>query len=202
MSDNTPNPSGDSTQTSGQSGNQNTQQDSVKNPEAVLAQNKELLAELKKEREARKAIQEKLDADEAEKLLKDGKKDEYITGLKQKLEAAEKARKEDSEKFGKNTLTSQMDSMARAMGCEKPELVRKLVDMNTVDVDGDFQVNKDQLKAALAKVKEEVPALFKKQQDPPNDINPQGSSQVNVKTDLSKLSKQDLKGALRKLPSS
>jgi len=159
----------------------------IKNPEAVLKKNRELLAKLKAEQEKAKSIQEKLDMIEQEKLAQAGKKDELIEALKNKTKTLEEQYKSATQTFALKTVNSQVMDYARSMGAEKPEVIMKLADLSTVTVNEDFSVDSDALKLALEKVRDEVPALFKKVPAAPKDgvpavdSGPKGVGQMSIK---------------------
>lgn len=153
----------------GQSANGETNTEEIKNPEAVLKKNRELLAKLKAEQDKAKSIQEKLDQIEQEKLAQAGKKDELIDALKTKAKTLEDQYKQATQTFALKSVNSQVLDAARAMGCEKPEVIMKLADLSSVTVNDDFSVDTEALKSALEKVREDVPALFKKAAAAPRD---------------------------------
>lgn len=157
------------------------QTEEIKNPDAVLKKNRELLAKLKIEQDKAKSIQEKLEQIEQEKLAQAGKKDELIESLKTKTKTLEEQYKQATQSFALKTVNSQVLEAARAMGCEKPEVIMKLADLSSVTVNDDFSVDSEALKIALDKVKEDVPALFKKVAAAPRDGVP-ATGDVKAKT--------------------
>lgn len=162
------------------------QSEEIKNPDAVLKKNRELLAKLKAEQEKAKSIQEKLDQIEQEKLAQAGKKDELIEALKTKTKTLEEQYKQATQTFALKSVNSQVLDAARAMGCEKPEVIMKLADLSSVTVNDDFSVDTDALKMALEKVKDEVPALFKKVAAAPRDGVPaMGDIKPKLPTEMS-----------------
>lgn len=162
------------------------QSEEIKNPDAVLKKNRELLAKLKAEQDKAKSIQEKLDQIEQEKLAQAGKKDELIDSLKAKTKTLEEQYKQATQSFALKSVNAQVLDAARAMGCEKPEVVMKLADLSSVTVNDDFSVDNDALKMALEKVKEEVPVLFKKVAAAPRDGVPNaGDTKPKLPGDMS-----------------
>lgn len=153
-------------------GNAETPEEQVMNPQAVLKKNRELLARLKAEQDRAKEAQEKLDALEQDKLATAGKKDELIEQLKKQLKEKGDELKGVTQTFARKSVNSQILEAARAMGCDKPEVVIKLADMSDVTVGDDFSVDRDALKSALEKVRDEVPTLFKKTPMAPKDGTP------------------------------
>ena len=92
----------------GQSANGETNTEEIKNPEAVLKKNRELLAKLKAEQDKAKSIQEKLDQIEQEKLAQAGKKDELIDALKTKAKTLEEQYKQATQTFALKSVNSQV----------------------------------------------------------------------------------------------
>lgn len=197
-------PTGDQSKDQQQNQNQNQNQpvddQEIKDPKAVLAKNRELLAEVAKIKAEKLALQNERDAAELAKVEATGNKDAVIETLRKQAKDAEEKRVADSKRFGKKTVNDQLVSAALQMGAEKPELVLRLVDTASIGIDDDYQVDSAALKAALGKVKEDVPALFKKQAAAPRDGNPSGFT-PDGKVDVSKLSREQMKDAFRKVSS-
>lgn len=150
----------------------------VNNAEAVARKNRELLAELKKEREAKAEFQKQLDDIETQRLADSGQKDELIKKLQDQIKATEEKLKGTTNTFATKTVKAQLREAARAMGCEKPDLVLKLANLSDISVSTeDFSVDSDSLKGVLEAVKNEAPELFKKQAAPPRDGNPGSPNQ-------------------------
>lgn len=149
--------------------NQESQTEVVKSPDAVLKKNRELLAKLKEKSEAEQKLKEQLEQIEQEKLVSSGKKDELIESLKRQVREREEKLKGVTQTYALKSVDQQIFAMAMEMGCEKPEVVKKLADLSDVTVGEDFLVDRDALKMALEKVKDDVPALFKKQLSAPRD---------------------------------
>lgn len=146
--------------------------ETVKNPAGLITKNRELLAKLKAEQEKARESQERLAQIEQEQLAAAGKKDELIDNLKKQVKETGEKLKTVTQTFALKSVNSQVLDAARAMGCEKPEVVMKLADLSDVTVTDDFSVDHDALKNALEKVKEGVPELFKKQVSAPKDGTP------------------------------
>lgn len=172
--------------------NNNTEQ--VKNPEAVLAKNKELLASNAAMKAKLKEFEDAKAAAEQEKLVASGKFDDVIAALRKENAELKEAHKGDVQNFGKQSIRRQMEDVARAMGADKPEVVLKLAETSGISVDEKFNVDKDAVAAAIAKVKEEVPSLFKKQVPLPKDGTPGNGGKWTV-GDLAKMDSNQLKQA-------
>jgi len=186
----TENPNGDI------NANGETSTEEVKNPDAVLKKNRELLAKLKAEQERNRENAEKLEALEQEKLAQAGKKDELIESLKKQVKEREEKVKGLTQTFALKSVNAQVLEAARAMGCEKPDVVMKLADLSDVTVGDDFSVDQEALKLALGKVRDEVPTLFKKAPIAPKDGTP--TNQTEGTKPLSQMSVAELQALYAK----
>lgn len=183
-------------QTNGELSNQENTTETVKNPDAVLKKNKELLAKLKEKSDAEQKLREQLELIEQEKLIQAGKKDEYIDLLKKQLREKEDKLKTVTQTFAYKSVDQQVADAAREMGCTKPEMVKKLADLSSVTVNDDFSVDRDALKLALEKVREDLPELFKKVPAAPRDGAP--ATKVQTPTEIGKMSIKELQEAYTK----
>lgn len=180
----------DETANGGDQANGQDQNEQVKDPGAVLKKNRELLAKLKAEQEKAKAAHEKLEQLEQEQLAHAGKKDELIESLKKQVREKDEKLKGVTQTFALKSVNSQVIDAARAMGCEKPEVIMRLADLSDVTVQDDFTVDQTALKAALDKVKSDLPELFKKTPAAPRDGVP--SNQVDKPKPLGQMSIKEL----------
>ncbi len=139
-----------------------TQTPEIKNPAGLLKKNAELLAKLKAEQEKARAHEERLAQIEQDQLAAAGKKDELIDSLKKQVKEHQDKLKSVTQTFALKSVNSQVMDAARAMGCEKPEVVMRLADLSSVSVSDDFSVDAEALKTALDQVKSQVPELFKR----------------------------------------
>jgi len=182
-------------QTNGELNNQESTTDAVKNPDAVLKKNRELLAKLKEKSEAEQKLKEQLEQIEQDKLAQSGKKDELIDSLRKQIRERDEKLKTVTQTFAFKTVDQQVLDAARDMGCTKPEMIKKLADLSGVTVSDDFSVDRDALKLALEKVKEDLPELFKKTPSAPRDGTPAAIMQTN---EVGKMSIKELQDAYRK----
>lgn len=180
----------DETANGGDQANGQDQNEQVKDPGAVLKKNRELLAKLKAEQEKAKAAHEKLEQLEQEQLAHAGKKDELIESLKKQVREKDEKLKGVTQTFALKSVNSQVIDAARAMGCEKPEVIMRLADLSDVTVQDDFTVDQTALKAALDKVKSDLPELFKKTPAAPRDGVP--SNQVDKPKAIGQMSIKEL----------
>lgn len=174
--------------------------ETVKNPAGLISKNRELLSKLKAEQDKAREVQERLAQLEQEQLAAAGKKDELIENLKKQVREVGDKLKGVTQTFALKSVNAQVLDAARAMGCEKPEVVMKLADLSEVTVTDDFSVDHDALKMALEKVKEGVPELFKKQVTAPKDGTPAsfgaGTKPINAMS-IAELQKLYMEKALK-----
>lgn len=150
----------------------------------------------------KKAAQKKLEELEAREKEREEKALQEQGKHKELLEAREKENKqlkEDLQKsrltFGRQAFESAAKSMALELGAN-PEALDDLIkvgDWSSVTVGDNYQVNKEELKAALAGMQEKKPFYFTKSPKPPKDINlgGGGGSPVGV-SDFDKLSADEI----------
>lgn len=150
----------------------------VKNPEGVLKENRRLLSDLKKLKEEREQLSSRLEEIEQNQLAAAGKKDELISALKTQVKERDEKLKKTTQGYAMRAVNQQVAEAAREMGCDKPELIMKLADLSEVPVSDDFTVDRESLRAALERVKADVPALFKKTVSAPRDGTPTNDGKI------------------------
>lgn len=144
----------------------------IKDPQAVLKKNQELLSKLKTTKEKLDELERKATEAEQEKLAQSGKHVEVIESLKKQLAAKDTELKQTTQSFAWKSVKQQVVDVARSMGAENADAVMKLADLKSVPVNDDFSADSDALKMAIEQVKKDVPSLFKKQVVAPKDGNP------------------------------
>jgi len=138
----------------------------VKDAEAVLAKNQELLGKLKSQTDKMKAMEEELGSLKNAKLTQEGKKDELIESLKDQL-ASVKQKESD---LGWKIVSSQVGIEAAKRGCVNPEALMKLVDFGSVGVNADsFSIASDDVNLILDKAMKDHSYLFKPTKTGPKD---------------------------------
>lgn len=151
------------TQANGQATDVNDIQ--VKNPEAVLAKNKELLELVKKEKQSKADMMQKLQELEQAKMQAEGKKDELIAQLQTQLKQKDVEVKTKTAKFAFKSVKEQTSRKAAEMGCIDPDLLLKAMDLDALKVDvvdeDTFSVDLETLTGQLEQVRKTKPYLFK-----------------------------------------
>jgi hypothetical protein len=166
----------------------------VKDAKAVLAKNQELLGKVKSASEKAKALEDELNKIKTEKLSAEGKKDELIEALKQQL--ADTKKKETQ--LGWNIVSGQVAMEAAKRGCVNVDTLMKVVDFGSAAIDTEsYSLAKDDINLILDKAVKDHQYLFKTETKKPKDAG--ASHSIDTETDFSKLKKDDLLDAYRKL---
>lgn len=113
--------------------------------------------------------------------------------LEQALEAKEKA-------FAKKIFTKEVQEVALSLGARKDALddIVKVGDWSSVEIDENFSINKEQLKAQIANLSKSKPFYFSGSATAPRDVNTStGSAPASKK--LEDMSIDELKAKLNAL---
>lgn len=178
----------------------------VKNPDAVLAKNRELLA---KQAELKSQLAElenfKNQAEQA-RLEKEGNLGELVSSLREQLKKAQEDKTNIKKNYAYTSVKEQIQSLAKEAGCVRPDLLIGLAKedrykdyFNQIQVDDDFKVNIDDTKRVIDLMKDEFKdiGLFK-----PKDINHTPATLEKIKTTkktLGDLTKEEIEEQLRQL---
>ena len=110
--------------------------EAVKNPDAVLAKNRELLNE-------KRALAEKVAQFESErrelelqKKEAEGKKDEVIAALREENNKLKDSNSKKDAAYNWKTVSSQIKDAARDKGCTSPDKLLKLLEENKEELAG------------------------------------------------------------------
>lgn len=111
---------------------------------------------------------------------------------KQKLETTNKT-------FAKKVFQSELKALAAEAGFipEVLDDLPKLGDWSNVEIDDDFNLNKATLKDSLNELAKAKPFLIRKQPGQVRDVNASAAGGASLKTDPSKMSKEQLLEMLR-----
>ena len=126
---------------------------------------KKALTEKKNTQAKLQELEGKLKSFEQKDLEQSGKERELIDSLRKQNEELSGKLNKTQQTYAWNTLTNTIKSKAVAQGL-KPEKADKLIrllddeDLNSIEVDGSFNVNEQDLGRVLEKVKSEVPEFF------------------------------------------
>lgn len=176
----------------------------VKDPNAVLAKNQELLALIRKEKQSKSELVLKIQEIEQAKLLAEGKKDEYITQLQNQMKTVNADLKKTKATYALKTVKDQVKIKAGLFGCIDTDLLTKAMDLESLNVsmvDDDFNVDDENLTAQLEAMRKQKPHLFKQAGPEIKDGLPGSSKMQNVGIDYSSMTlaqMQELAGKMSK----
>jgi predicted nuclease with TOPRIM domain len=143
-----------------------SQEESIKNPEGVLAKNRELLGKLKEAGEKMKEMEKQLYALKSEKLSAEGKKDELIESLKEQVT---NLKKREEELIWK-AVSRQVGIEATKRGCKNVDTLMKVVDFKNVTLDTDsFSMAQEDINMILDRAVKEHDYLFDSGSKAPKD---------------------------------
>jgi len=154
--------------------------DEIKNAQAVLAKNAELLAELKAEREKREAL-EKQNKEAVEKELTEKQKWEELAKLREKERDEEKAKREANEKALENAAKmGAVSAELEKLGIipERKTTALRLVNLDAIKYDASSKVVLNAVDIAK-ELHSSMPEIFgpdKTDKLPANNTNPLPSS--------------------------
>lgn len=162
---------------SGQAGSQSATEDNLnleanRSAEEYAARLKETAQEAKKYRQTNAELKAKLEQLEKERLESQGKFQEIAQKEKERAEKLEKDLQQTRAMFAMRSVTSQIESEAARLGCVDTNALIKLLDLNELEVDDEFKVDGQSLKAVLDRATKEKSYLFQKQATQPKDLPP------------------------------
>ncbi len=163
--------SGESTeQTVVESVEQNQQKDTV-----AYESYKKLLGEKKRRDAQLRDAMSKLEALEQADMESKGKQTELIDSLRKQLSEQQQREKEKDQRNAWNSVKSQITQAALENGCTAPSKLIKLLDkadLDTLQVDDDYSVNRDDLTRLMEKAKKDNEFIFTVAKAPVKDVNP------------------------------
>jgi len=160
----------------------------VKDPEAVLAKNRELLGKLKETGDKLKTMEQQLYGLKSEKLSAEGKKDELIETLKEQLTSA----KQKEEELTWKAVSRQIGMEAAKKGCKNVDTLMKVVDFKNASIDMEsFSVAQEDITMILDKAMKDHDYLFDSGVKAPKDAGV-GKSQGPASKSLRDMTTQEL----------
>lgn len=165
----------------------------IKNPESILAKNRELLALQRKQKDELDSMKNRLAEIEQQKMSAEGKKDEVITKLNEQIRSANTELSKLKTSYAVRTVQNQVKQKAAEMGCVDTDLLLKAVDLQAISVvDEEFNVDQQLLGTQMESLKKTKPFLFKKSGPDIKDGIPVNSGMQNG-VDVSKMSLKEMK---------
>ena len=139
--------------------------------------------EAKKYRQAVSELKASLDAHEREKMEAQGQFQEMAKKERERAEQAEQAMKQSAGKFGYKILEMAVETEASKLGCLDTKALLKLTDVTKIDIDEEFNVDRNGVKMVLEQMAKEKPYLFQKSAVNPKDLPPaSGNDMFKSKT--------------------
>ncbi len=196
---------GQNANTNGESGNQQQQvnQEQVKNPEGVLAKNRELLGINKKLSGEVGELRELVNSFQENQKISEGKKDEVIESLRNQLKNLKGELQETRDSYNWNTVESQVKQAAMKEGCVDADKLVKLIsddDLAALEVDSRYRVNQDDLINLVTKAKKENVFLFEEGNANINDLTP--STKIETRPEqkpVSQMSQDEIEAELKRI---
>ncbi len=174
----------------------------VKDPNAVLAKNKELLSSLQKEKQSKIELMQKMKEIEQSKLQAEGKKDELIAQLQADLRQTQGDYNKTKAKYALKTVKSQVALKAKELGCIDTEMLTKAMNLEGLQVnivDDDFNVDESNLMQELETVRKQKSYLFKQPGPEIRDGTPNTNIAKTGPVDYSKLTTAQIIEMAKKL---
>lgn len=175
---------------------------SVKDPNAVLAKNRELLDLVRKEKQSKSELMQKIQEIEQAKLQAEGKKDELITQLQAQMRAAQAELKKTKATYALKSVKDQVKLKASTLGCVDTDLLARAMDLESLNVsmvDDEFNVDEENLTAQLESIRKQKPFLFKQAGPEIKDGLPGTQRMQAVGTDYSKMTIEQMREMAREL---
>jgi regulator of replication initiation timing len=158
----------------------------VKHKEKLLGENKKLKSEMA---ELRRLVE----SSQQEKLQAEGKKDELIAALKKEKDELSKKVVGTHSAFAMRVISGELKAEAAKQGCVALEDFVRLIDLNDIEVDDNYNPDPEKVKALVQDAVRSKPYLFSKAGPNVNTKLPNGESVPEPKReDLSKLSAKEL----------
>lgn len=162
-------PSGASTEASGQSNQDNP------NNQVSYETYQKTLAQRKADQEKLRSLEEKLNSLENEKLEAEGDKDKLIESLKNQLKDSRDKLTTKQKTYADKALRSQIELKAKEFGCIDTDVLYKTMDLDKLTIDlvnDDLQVDQDGLKDQLESLRKDKSYLFSASAPKIRDGNP------------------------------
>lgn len=165
---------------------------------------RKLLGEKKKLQSEFQALQDEINSMRLEKKQAEGNKDEVIASLRQEVDKFKTQAQDVKRNYVVNTIASQIKTEAINRGCVDGDALLKLMskdDLNSVEIDDNFNVNMDDLSRVLDGAKERFSkiGLFKAPKANVSDVGSNINSFTSEEKSTKDMSKEEIKQMLRNL---
>ena len=162
----------------------------------LVNKNKQLLAETKHEREARRNAEAELKRLKNELLEKEGKKDELLASVRSENEDLQKKLNDQIGNFAWKTVNSEVKEALLKANCTKPEKVMKLEDEGIISLakvmdKETLSTDKEYLNELVENAKKAHPELFTKGNISVSDVVPSNKVETKPTVNLTQIVKDD-----------
>lgn len=179
-----------------------TESTSVKNPDAVLRKNRELLGSNKKLKDQLTELTDRLKAIESEKLSAQGKKDEQIQLLAKQLGDAQTKAKKMEAHFAYQVVTNKVKAKADQLGCRNSDHLIRSIDLSNLSVDAEngFAVADEEINEVLTEAKKSYPYMFEDKTKTVKDRPPVNGA-VKTKKPVTQMTREEIMAQIKSLSS-
>lgn len=183
---------------------EHSQKETVRDPEAVLQKNREILQEKKRREQELKEAREKLSEFEKKELERKGNFEEALKKEREEREKLQQELEKKDQTYAYTSVTGQIKQMAAQEGCLDPEKLIRLAgeeDLDLVEYDDSYNVDKNSLKFFIDKMKKENEFMFSRKGSSARDRAPgsRRDSYEPEKVDIYKADKRTLSSLYRQL---
>lgn len=158
----------------------------------LLKHKDKLLSETKKLKADMAELRKIADSAHQEKLQAEGKKDELIASLRKEKDALTQKVVGSHSAFATRVIHGELKAEAAKAGCVSLEDFVRLVDIESIEVDDNYNPDPEKVKAIVQDAMKMKPYLFSKSAPNINTKLPNGEPLNETKEDLTKLSSKEL----------
>jgi len=176
-----------------------TQQVSSGNDSVKYDTYKKVLGEKKAADQRMRELEDKLNSFEVEKMQAEGNSIELIKKLQADLTLTRESLKKKDQAYAFATLGSQVKTEAAKMGCQDPDSLIKLMDLQGIPVDPDtFRGDTDNIRMMLESEKKSRPFFFGKAAPLIHDVAQQNAVLQQPGVDFSSMTRVELDAYIKK----
>lgn len=161
---------------------------------------KKVLSEKKARDTQLSELQNQLEQLQNEKLQKEGNTQELLDRYKTQSETFKSELEQTKRAYARATLSGQVKTEAVKLGCQDPETLIKILDLDNIPVDPtSFSADADNIKMLLEETKKSRPYFFGKPAPNVSDVSqqPTNYSQGTSSSDLKSKSREELQAMAR-----
>lgn len=156
---------------------------------------RKLLGEKKKLQADFEAAKAELDKKSQSEMEQKGEEKKLIDSLRKQLAEESKKNLDVKTNYTMKSLEASLAAEGARQGCQDNDVLIKLIDMNTVEINDDFTVNAEDLQRAVAEVAKKKAYLFQKKVAGVRDVIPavdKAALNGNTKKPFNQMNKDEL----------